>query len=418
MVYLSDHQIEAVERMHNGCILCGMVGSGKSRAAIAYYYLKVCNGRLPITNFETNKLYDKYSKFQKMSNPIDLYIITTAKKRDSLDWIKECAPFVLTDDRNTSISGIKVIIDSWNNVVKYKKVYGAFFIFDEQRVVGSGPWVKAFIDITRKNKWILLSATPGDKWLDYCPVFIANGFYRNKTEFINRHCVYSRYSKYKIDRYMDEPVLEYYKKKILIEMPDERNTVRHEIVTTVKYDKDLFRTIFVDRWDPYDNKPIMNSTKLYYLMRKAINTDPSRVEAVLNILNVCKKAIIFYNFDYELEILENMCIDNNIPYSQWNGHKHQELLDGDTWLYLVQYSSGCEGWNCIETNTIIFYSQNYSYRTVEQAKGRIDRMNTPYTDLYYYWLRCGAWIDLAIYRAYKNKKKFNEKNLFQNDKNR
>jgi superfamily II DNA or RNA helicase len=400
-VELSNYQLEAVDQLKNGSILCGGVGSGKSRTALAYYYFKVCEGNMKVNG---------KGKYIPMRKPRDLYIITPAKKRDSLEWDKECYDFVLCKDKpELSLSGVKVTIDSWNNIKKYKNVYGAFFIFDEQRLVGSGAWVKAFYNIARKNQWILLSATPGDQWTDYIPVFVANGFYKNKTEFKIRHCVYSRYTKYpKIERYVDEKTLKKYRDDLLVNMKDNRMTIRHNELVSVDYDKMKFRQVYVDRWDLYENRPIAETGKLYYLMRKVVNSDESRIIKTAEIVNRKDRCIIFYNFSYELDLLRTMCEDLEIEYAEWNGKKHQDLPEGERWVYLVQYSAGCEGWNCITTDTIIFYSQSYSYRMTEQASGRIDRLNTPYTDLYYYHLRSSAWIDLAIYRSLKNKKNFNE----------
>ena len=402
-IKLSDYQKAAIDQLKNGSILCGGVGSGKSRTALGYFYFKECKGKIKVNG---------EGFFREPIAPRDLYIITTAKKRDSLEWDKECADFVLMKDSTKSVAGIKVTIDSWNNIQKYKKIYGAFFIFDEQRVVGSGAWVKAFLDITRKNHWILLSATPGDQWKDYIPVFIANGFYRNKTEFYNRHCVFSRQVKYlKIDRYLDEKYLSKLRDSILVKMEDNRSTVRHDILVEVDYDKLKYRTVFRDRWDPYENEPIPETGKLFYLMRKVVNEDPSRLKRTAEIIQEKECCIIFYNFTYELEALKSLCVEIGIKYKEWNGQKHEELPKGDKWVYLVQYAAGAEGWNCITTDTIIFFSQSYSYRMTEQAAGRIDRMNTPFIDLYYYHLRSTAPIDLAIHRALSKKKNFNEKSF-------
>lgn len=399
MIELREEQLSAIDRMKNGCILCGGVGSGKSRTALGYYILKVCDGKLKING---------EGQFIPMQKPRDLYIITTAKKRDSTEWIMECQPFMLTTDPNTSNSGVKVIVDSWNNIKKYKDVSNAFFIFDEQRVVGYGTWTKTFLKITQKNQWILLSATPGDTWSDYIPVFIANGFYRNKTEFITRHVVYSRYTKYpKVDKYLDQSLLMRYRKEILVTMKDKRETQRHMIYVPVSYNIGMYKMILKDRWDPYKSEPVKDAGSLCYLMRQVVNSDQSRIDAIDKILSEHPKLIIFYNFDYELMSLRDYCIEKEIVYGEWNGHIHDNLPTGERWIYLVQYSAGCEGWNCTETDAMVFYSQSYSYRQTEQAAGRIDRLNTPYKDLYYYSLRSTASIDMAIHRALSNKRNFN-----------
>lgn len=395
-ISLFDYQLDAVSRMRNGCILCGGVGSGKSRTSLAYYY-KEQGGVLGTKNYV------------RMKSPKDLYIITTARKRDTLEWEGELSYFLLST--NPEVNGYKnrVIVDSWNNIQKYKNVTDSFFIFDEQRVVGSGVWVKSFLKITKSNDWILLSATPGDTWQDYIPVFIANGFYRNRTEFCNEHIVYSRFSKFpKIDRYINTGRLIRLRDRILVDMDFKRETIAHHEDIIVQYDIPKYKETMRNRWDPYNNEPITNASGLCYILRKIVNSDESRQIALMDILESRPKVIVFYNFDYELDILKGLHYGKDVQIAEWNGHSHQPIPTSKSWVYLVQYTAGCEGWNCIKTDTIVFYSQNYSYKVMAQAAGRIDRLNTPYTDLYYYHLKSRSGIDLAISKALKDKKKFNE----------
>ena len=398
-IELRPYQLEAVKRMRNGCILCGGVGSGKSRTALAYYFIE--NGG------DINP-----KKYIPMKNPKDLYIITTARKRDTLEWEGEFSPFLISTNEEVNYYDNKVAIDSWNNIKKYVDVTDAFFIFDEQRVVGSGAWVKSFLKITKHNNWILLSATPGDSWQDYIPVFVANGFYKNRTEFIREHVVYSRFTKYpKIDRYLNTGRLIRLRNRILVDMDFKRQTIPHHEDVYCSYDILTYKSIGKDRWNPYKNEPIVNASELCYTWRKLVNSDESRQTALLDICADHPRVIVFYNFDYELDILKSLVYINDgdaMDIAEWNGHKHQEIPKTDKWVYLVQYTAGCEGWNCIRTDTIVFYSQNYSYKVLEQAGGRIDRMNTPYINLYYYHLKSRSSIDIAISRALKNKKNFNE----------
>lgn len=396
-IELYPHQREALDRIKTGSILCGGTGSGKSITAIAYYYIQH-GGDI-----------DSKSKYSRMVNPRDLYIITTARKRDTLEWEQELSRFLLSSDPETNAYDNKVVVDSWNNIGKYVDVKGAFFIFDEQRVVGSGAWVKSFLKITKVNDWILLSATPGDTWSDYIPVFIANEFYRNKTEFIAEHIVYNRFMKYpKVDRYLNTGRLVRLRNNILVDMDFHRETVSHNEDVFVDYDPVRYKDIYRNRWNYDKSAPIETASEMCYQLRKTVNSDPSRIVRILEIFEKHPKVIIFYNFDYELEILKNTWYGDGVEVAEWNGHKHQEIPQSEKWVYLVNYTAGAEGWNCIKTDTVIFYSQNYSYKVLVQASGRIDRLNTPYTDLYYYHLRSRSPIDIAIMRALKQKKTFNE----------
>ena len=405
-IRLYDHQLEALEKMSNGCILYGDVGTGKSITSIAYYYTRQ-GGKVNT---------DKYVWMKKP--PKDLYIITTARKRDTFEWEGELAWFLLSTDPEANAYKNKVVVDSWNNIGKYVNVENAFFIFDEQRLVGSGAWVKAFYKIAKKNEWILLTATPGDSWMDYIPVFVANGFYKNKTQFINEHVVYNwRNKNYpQIERFMNVRRLIRLRERILVDMVFERHTVRHVEDVYTTYDIAAYKDAGRYRWDPFKNEPITNASGLCYIWRRIVNSSETRQTALLEIFEDHPKMIVFYNFDYELDILKGLYYGEDVEIAEWNGHKHQPIPESDSWVYLVQYTSGCEGWNCIVTDTIVFYSQNYSYKVMAQAMGRIDRLNTPFKDLYYFMLKSRSGIDLAISRALNEKKTFNEGRYIQKAK--
>lgn len=387
-VKLRDYQLEALKNMHTGCILCGDTGTGKSLTALAYYFTKY-GGRL-----------DPYGP---MKSPPDLYIITPAKKRDKQEWEGELVKFLMYPGED------RVVIDSWNNIKKYKDVRGAFFIFDEQKAAGKGVWAKTFIHIAKANDWIMLSATPGDTWMDYVPVFIANGFYRNRTEFNQDHVKFAPYVDFpQVESYYNTGRLIRLRRRILVEMHDDKHTRQlHEHVWCT-YDQAGYKQIVRDRWNYETDTPIETAAKLCYEMRKCVNSSPDRLDKCLDLVAEHKKAIIFYNYDYELEMLKDLFEGEDCDVAEWNGHKHQEIPNSDSWVYLVNYNAGAEGWNCITTDTIIFYSQSYSYKTMIQAAGRIDRLNTPYTDLYFYHLKSRSGIDAAISKALNEKKDFNE----------
>jgi superfamily II DNA or RNA helicase len=379
-VKLYPHQQKAVDNLNNGSILWGGVGTGKSRTALAYY--------------------------MECEAPRDIYIITTAKKRDSLDWEGEAAKFGLGKAKDATVAGV-LTVDSWNNLAKYTDVKYAFFIFDEQRLVGAGSWAKSFIKIAKNNQWILLTATPGDTWLDYIPVFIANGFYKNRTQFKQDHVVYNTFTKFpKVDHYVGVGKLIKLRNQLLVEMPYTMKAIRKTTDVLVDYDKELFDRVVKDRWNPYEERPLRDVAELFSVMRKVVNSSESRLTAVRNLMQKHQKLIVFYNFDYELKALRS--IASSITTAEWNGHKHQEIPDTDRWLYLVQYVAGAEAWDCVETDAMCFYSLTYSYKNFYQAKGRIDRLNTPFSELNYYVLISTSLIDKAVMRALRNKQSFNE----------
>ena len=394
MLKLRDYQLDAISNMKNGCILNGGVGSGKSLTSLAYYYLENGGSKEFLTG-------GKYKKMRK--NKLDLYIITTARKRDTFEWEKELAQFLLDKEND------KIVVDSWNNISKYKEVKNSFFILDEQRLVGSGTWVKSFLKIAKHNKWILLSATPGDTWTDFIPVFLANGFYKNKTEFLREHAVYARYCNFpKIEKYIGTKKLLRLRDSILIDMEFDRDTVQIHTDIYVDYDKELYRKVMKERWDIWKDEPIDSASGLCYALRKIVNTHESRPEQLLKLSEIHDRIIVFYNFNYELDILKSLDYPDKTVVAEWNGHKHDPVPTTKRWIYLVQYTAGAEGWNCITTDTMVFYSQNYSYKIMLQSAGRLDRMNTKYKTLNYYHLKTKSNIDLAINKALKEKKRFNE----------
>lgn len=401
-VDLRPHQRKAVEELDNGKILYGGVGVGKSITALAYYYEKECKGEL--------------DHIPSMRDPKKLVIITTAKKRDDKDWQLDAAKLGISSEN--SLDGVEFVVDSWNNIAKYEGEKDAFFIFDEQRLVGSGAWTKAFIKIAKSCRWILLSATPGDTWLDYIPVFVANGFYKNRTEFKRRHVVYNTFSKFpKVDRYVETGRLVRLRNQLLVHMPYERHTVRNTRYVPVSHNKALLKRVTVDRWHVYEERPIRDVAELFAVMRKVVNSDSSRLAAVRTRIQDTPRLIVFYNFDYELEMLRELQWEirdgevrrvPNLRVAEWNGHKHQAVPETDRWVYLVQYAAGAEGWNCVRTDSMLFWSLTYSYKHFHQAHGRIDRLNTPYTDLWYDILISDSAIDKAVNRSLKAKRSFNE----------
>lgn len=379
---LYPHQEKAVGELSNGKVLRGGVGSGKSKTAVSY--------------------------FVRNEAPRRVVVITTAKKRDSMDWEHEFASFGIFRDDDLDAVAPVLTVDSWNNIERYLDVREAFFIFDEQRSVGAGSWSKAFVKIAKVNRWIMLTATPGDTWLDWIPLFVANGYYKNRTDFKRQHCVYSYYGKFpKLEQYMGVGRLVRLRNELIVEMPYLKHTTRVTREVTMGYCKEILRTITQMRWHVFEERPLKDSGEMHSVARKHVNSDASRFLTLRKLLEVHPRLIVFYSFDYELEILRELGED--VPIAEWNGHKHQAIPDTREWVYLVQYTSGAEGWNCTLTDAMVFYSLTYSYKTWEQSFGRIDRMNTPYEVLYYYVLKSNSWIDNAIWKSLKSKKSFNEK---------
>jgi hypothetical protein len=392
---LYPHQRVAVDKMHDGCVLAGNVGSGKSLAALAYYVEKVCGGSL--------------DRSMPMLTPTDLLIITTAKKRDSLDWFDEALHFGLFQEPELSYGNVNIIVDSWQNIQKYKDIKDHFIILDEQKLVGTGVWVKAFLRMAKYNSWIMLSATPADTWMDYVPLLIAKGYYRNRTDFIEQHVIWSFNGRYrKIRGFFGVRHLERLRSEILVEMPHERHTVRHLVTRSVLFDSPTFDMVWKRRWNVYDGVPLIDVAEMHRVGRKVVNSDPSRLDAIVELGRKHPRMIIFYNFDYELELLRTLMTKMDICVAEWNGHRHEEIPETERWLYLVQYQAGAEAWNCTATDTVVYYSLTYSHKLFEQSQGRIDRLDTPFDDLYYYILMSDSRIDKLIWKALVAKKSFHE----------
>jgi hypothetical protein len=392
---LRPHQAIALQKLRNGSVLAGGVGSGKTTVALAYYAQIVCEGFL--------------DRSEPMRRPKTLIVITTAKKRDDLDWEAEALHYGIFRDPALSYSKSEFIIDSWNNMKKYVDREDCFFIFDEQRLVGSGTWVKSFLKIVKKNEWILLSATPADTWIDYVPLFIAHGFFRNRTDFIENHVVWSFHGKYrKIRGFYGVRKLVRYRDSILVEMPYEKHTTRHLMQETVDYDQGLFDEVWKRRWNVYEGQPLIDVSEMYRVGRKVVNSDPSRLYTIEKLSSKHPRLIIFYNFDYELELLRTLHCSLDIPLAEWNGHRHEPVPGTERWLYLVQYQAGSEGWNCTSTDAIVFYSLTYSHRQFHQAQGRIDRLDSPFDDLWYYILMSDSKVEALIWRSLMAKKNFHE----------
>lgn len=372
MLELLDHQPDAIAKLQTGKVLVGGTGSGKSITALAYF-----------TGLDPTR---------------HIYVLTTAKKRDKGEWFEDAMKMSLRNE---------LTVDSWNNIKKYTDVKNAFFILDEQKLVGSGAWVDAFYIIADNNDWILLTATPADRWVDLVPVFVANGFFKNKSEFNNQHVVFSRFTKYpKIDRYVDTWILEKYRDAVYVEMPYLAHTTQHEHIVTVDFDLDIQKKLYVARWNIEEDIPLKDAGEMMRLMRKYNNLDMSRYEKLKELSQKHPRLIVFYNHNPELELLRCLHTELDIPVAEWNGHRHQDIPDGDRWIYLVQYQAGSEGWNCVTTDAAVMYTLPYSYRQLHQAKGRIDRQNTPYHDLHYYIFKSNSIIDKAIWKALHRKKNF------------
>lgn len=390
-VDLYPHQKEAVEALSNGKVLWGGVGTGKSLTVLAYYFTKLCP--------------DEHKK--------DIYVITTAKKRDEKDWEGEAAKFGISTVRELSSAGT-IHVDSWNNVGKYVDVKDAYFIFDEQRVVGTGAWAKAFVKIARANAWNLLSATPGDTWMDYIPVFLANNLYKNKTQFIREHVVYAPYSRFPvIKRYMEVSTLERYRNMILVEMPFARHTERHLEWLKVEYDEEKYKEAWKTRWNPYTDEPMQDVGELFRVVRRITGEAPQRLSKVRELMKTHNRIIVFYNFNYELEELRKLG-SKDVEVGEWNGKVKTPVPTSEKWVHLVQYAAGAEGWNCVATDAMVFYSPTYSYKNFEQSQGRIDRLNTDFVDLYYYVLTSNSPVDVGIRRSLESKQHFNELDFVNN----
>lgn len=379
MIVLDEKQEKALAELKpSGSILVGATGSGKSIVGLEWY--------------------------RRKRSTLPLLVITTAKKKDSNEWIEEAAKL--------DIHNIEVV--SWNTIQKYVSINNHVVIFDEHRAIGYGEWAKSFIAIAKNNDWIILTATPGDDWMDFAAVFIAEGFYRNRTAFLNAHVEWNPWVRYpKVLKWHNVWQLIEYRNLITTTLDYQRSALLHTFNIVTEYDKEAYTRALKTRWNPFNDEPIRNAAELCYCLRRISNETTSKLDILGEIFDAKKKLILFYNFKYELEMIRTWCSKNEILLREWNGEKHQDLPNGKSWIYAVQFIAGSEAWNCTSTDTLVFFSQNYSYRLMAQAAGRIDRRNTPYEHLYYYRLFTNSTIDNAINEALERKGKFNERLFYE-----
>lgn len=377
-VTFKDYQKRAINQMHNGCILCGGVGAGKSLTSLGYI----------------DKVYPSGT----------VYIITPARKRNTGEWFD--------DIRKNDMDETRFVVDSWNNLSKYKDVKDAFFLFDEQKVSGKGTWAKSLIRIAKSNQWILLSATPGDTYDDYATVLIANGFVRNRTTWYDEYCVTKSQPFFHIVDHKNKDVIDMMIRRIFIKMDYQSDKKRIERVIPIQArSAGEEKEILMTHKAPGAQMPFTTFAAAIAYVRMNCYDKSKKTEALRKIIEKHKKIIVFYNFLSEKLEIERAAIDANVTINFYNGQRHDPIPDTDEWVYGVQYNSGAEAWNCITTNAMVFYSPNYSYKTMEQAHGRIDRVNSPYECLYYYMLLNELNIDNKVMNALSSKKDFNEKML-------
>lgn len=373
---LRPAQRDAVDRMHDGCVLLGRTGSGKTMTALGYWL--------------------------KVHAQQDLYVVTTPAKRDAMEWEGDSAKLgqYLPPER----------VVSWNKIKDFEYLESAFVVFDEQRVSGSGKWVKSFLKIAKRNDWILLSATPGDVWIDWLPLFIANGFYRTRTQFTDRHVIWDPHTRYpRIKRYIEEDRLERCQEAICVYLASPNPISRMVHDELVSYDSRKYAEVTRKRWNPFEVRPMMDAGELCRVQRRIVLENVCREEALERLLKGHPRALVFYSYNYELEAIKAVCERLGRSYGQRNGHRHDPVpVSKEPWVYIVQYQSA-DAWNCISTNIAILYSLPYSWRQQEQAMGRIDRMNTPFDELHYYRLMTDSTIDNAILACLDRKETFNER---------
>lgn len=373
---LRPAQRDAVDRMHDGCVLLGRTGSGKTMTALGYWL--------------------------KVHAQQDLYVVTTPAKRDAMEWEGDSAKLgqYLPPER----------VVSWNKIKDFEYLESAFVVFDEQRVSGSGKWVKSFLKIAKSNDWILLSATPGDVWIDWLPLFIANGFYRTRTQFTDRHVIWDPHTRYpRIKRYIEEDRLERCQEAICVYLASPNPISRMVHDELVSYDSRKYAEVTRKRWNPFEVRPMMDAGELCRVQRRIVLENVCREEALERLLKGHPRALVFYSYNYELEAIKAVCERLGRSYGQRNGHRHDPVpVSKEPWVYIVQYQSA-DAWNCISTNIAILYSLPYSWRQQEQAMGRIDRMNTPFDELHYYRLMTDSTIDNAILACLDRKETFNER---------
>lgn len=201
----------------------------------------------------------------------------------------------------------------------------------------------------------------------------------------------------------------------VFDLPDQiDNTIK--IQTTKEYRK-FKRTLIIEAFDR-EFVGDTTLTKMLYERMLCGSYNDAKLDAFRDILQSTNdRLIVFYNFDEELQALEDIVIDGDLrrPFSIVNGKiKNLYAYEVDkTSVTFIQYQAGAMGLNLQKANKIIYFTPPLSSELFEQSKKRTHRIGQDKSCLYYY-LVCKNSIEEKIYATLAMRKDYTDA-LFEED---
>ena len=335
----------------------------------------------------------------------------------------------ISDDNNRRV-GVINYESCWRRQ-ELQKVKGVTLMLDESQAIANNTskQTKGIMKLYHKNV-ILLSGTPAsnaryDKLYTQLKLL---GLDMNKRSYEDRYCnffementgvkfrVLSKKNPYKnvdeLKSKMSDLGCVFMKTEEVIDLPDQRFI--DVPIKKSKYYKTFEKDGYVDcsEVEYISNGPAQNMLYLRQLCNSSEKLD--MLKTLIESTN--DRIVVFYNFDIELKLLQQLCKKLKRPMSFINGHEKNLNCynNNDDSITLVQYQSGSAGVNLQKANKMIYYSPPVKSDFYEQSKKRIHRIGQNKKCVYYKLVTTNS-IEQKIYNVLDQKKDYTDE-LFRKD---
>ena len=158
-------------------------------------------------------------------------------------------------------------------------------------------------------------------------------------------------------------------------------------------------------------------TKMLYLRQLSSQYNSNKTAALKDLLESTNdRVIVFYNFDKELEIIQEICNKLEKPISMINGHEKnlKNFTECNDCVLLGQYQAAAMGLNLQLSNKIIYFSLPLQSELFMQSKKRIHRIGQEKTCFYWYLITKNS-IEEQIFETLKQRRDYTNKLFEESD---